>query len=185
MLPSTGADPVEKAARTLVTAEGKPSELTKEILGTVVTERNIFSHAVTITEEAVAREEGPLHDLWQRFKRALEGLGAARLVVQAGIVDFEPGRVEVRHKLRLLQGGSELFPVSEETVNGKLAENWCYLLRPGGAAPLSLAPMVACAVSDESNRQEVFVARTISFEPGTRVDAIGVTSKSKLKLKVP
>ena len=184
MLPSNATDGAVKAARSLVTAEGKPSDLTREILTTIVAERNVFSHAVTPSEEAIAQAEGPIHGLWQRFKDAIRDLGESRLVVQAEILDFEPTGL-VRYKVRLLQGGSDLFPVREETVKGKLLENWCYLLRPGSSAPLPLAPVVSCSYSNESERREVFVARTLSMDPGAKLEAMGVTSTTKTKLKVP
>lgn len=184
MLPASSSDAAVQAARSLVTVDGKPSDLTKEIQETIVPDRNVFSHAVTPTEEAIAQAEGPLHGLWQRFKRAIEGLGASQLVVRAELVDFETTG-NARYKLRILQGGSDHFPVREETVRGKLLENWCYLLRPDGAIPLALAPVVSCSYSEESQRREVFVARTLAVDPGAKIDAMGVVSTTKIKLKVP
>ncbi len=110
----------------------------------MVAERNAFAHGVTATEESIVQAELPLHDLLhlQRFKQALEGLTTSRLVVRADMVDVENDG-KVRYKLRILQGGNDHFPVREETVQGKLAEEWCYLLRPGGALPLALSPVVA------------------------------------------
>jgi len=184
MLPPTSSDAAITAARALVTVDGKPSDLTREIQETIVPDRNVFSHAVTPTQEAIAQAEGPLHGLWQRFKRALDGLGESQLVSRAELLDFEPSG-KARYKLRVLQGGSDHFVVREETVRGKLEENWCYLLRGRDTAPLPLAPIVSCAYSEETQRREVFVARTIALEPGAKVDAMGVGSTTKLKLKLP
>jgi type I restriction enzyme R subunit len=183
LLPANSNDGAVVAARSLVTVDGKPSLLTKEIQD-MVPDRNDFAHGVTATEESVVQAEAPLHDLWQRFKQALEGLTTSRLVVRADMVDFEADG-KVRYKLRILQGGNDHFPVREETVQGKLAEEWCYLLRPGGALPLALSPVVACAYSEESQRREVFVARTLGVEPGSKIDAMGITSQTKRKLSVP
>ena len=183
MLPVDSGDVAVQAVRALVTADGKPSELTREIQDTVVPERNVFSHGVTPSQEAIAKAEGPLHVLWQRFKQAIGCLADTRLVARAELLDYDPAGV-ARYKLRLLQGGSDHFPVKEETVNGKLMENWCYLLREG-APPLLLSPVVSCAYSDESGRREVFVARSLALEPGAKVDAMGIASTTKLTLVVP
>lgn len=183
MLPADSTDVAVQAVRAMVTPDGEQSSLAREIQETIVTERNIFSHGVTPNEEAIAKAEGPLHELWQRFKNALGPLADTRLVARAELVDFDQTGV-ARYKLRMLQGGSDHFPVREETLSGKLIENWCYLLREG-APPLLLAPVVSCFYSQESGRREVFVARTLALDPGTKVDAMGVTTTSKLKLVVP
>jgi hypothetical protein len=167
-----------------VTADGKQSDLAREILETIVADRNVFSHAVTPSQEAIAQAEGPIHGLWQRFKQAMKGFGESELVVAAELLDFETSGV-TRYKVRVLQGGSEHFVVREQTLHGKLDKDWCYLLRPGGAPPLSLAPVVSCTYSADSDKREVFLARTLPTDVGTKIDALGVTSTTKIKIAPP
>ncbi len=184
LLPPGGLDPASRPGRALVTADGKQSDLTKEIFETVVPARNVFSHAVTRNEEAVAQAEHALHALWRRFEQALEGLSELKLVVRVVLQDFDVSGGPARYQVRVLQGGSDHFPVREERVQGKLLENWCYLLRPSGA-PISLAPVLSCSYSHASGRREVFVARTLSLAPGAELETMGVASTTKGKVKVP
>ena len=105
-------------------------------------------------------------------------------MVRVDLLDYEVSNGTARYKVRLLQGGSDHFPVREETVQGKLLEGWCYLLRPD-AAPIALAPVVSCSYSATIGRHEVFVARTLSVVAGEELETMGVASTTKGKLKVP
>lgn len=180
MLPAGSPDPAAQAGRALLTPEGRPSDLAREIQDTV-RDRNTFAHAVTPAEEAIAEDEAPLHALWQRFKKAVEPLSKTRLVAQSKFVDFDLQGLKWRYSLRVLEGPSEIFRRTEETLTGKLAEKWCYLLRKG-SPPLLLAPIVACEYNPQSAAHEVFVARTMALESGAKVEMIGVKSAVKTKL---
>jgi type I restriction enzyme R subunit len=183
LLPAASTDQATRAVRALVTEGGKPSELARAIETEVVVERNVFAHAVTATTEEVADAEGSLHQLWQRFEAALEGLREHPLVVRAAVVDFQPGG-PARYKLRYLEGGNDHFPVREQAVEGHLEENWCYLLRDVGP-PVPLAPVMSCHFSKTTERRELFFARTLSLTPGARIDAVGAASTTREKLVVP
>jgi hypothetical protein len=184
LLPDGSADPSVCAVRSLVTSEGKPSALALAIKDGVVEERNLFSHTVTLTTEAVVKGETELQELWRRFERELTGLREARLVTRAAIVSTDMKAGNARYQVRNLHGSSDHFPVREETVHGDLLESWCYLLRPNGSA-LSLAPMVFCSALEDGSGRDVFMCRKIELAPGKNIEAMSVTKQTRTRLKTP
>ncbi len=183
LLPSDDDDPLVRSLRTLVNADGSRSELAREIETKVIPDRNIFSHTVTATEEAIAEGETELRDLWQRFERALDGLRGARLSAKAGLVDHFPESGTATYQVRQLHGTPAHFPIREATVRGKLEEQWGYLLQ--GDRPISLAPIVACAVPDGGDRHDVYLARVIELTKGNTIEAVPVSGTGKKKLRAP
>ncbi len=181
-LPADAADPVTRAARAFVTPEGKASELTRA-LEAVVTDRNDFSHGVTASESAFAADEAPLHALWHRLCDALAPLAACELVSPAAVLDAPDATGTMLYQVRVHQGSSDRFPVDTRRIAGSLHAPWCYLLRPD-ATPLALDPVVACLHDDGTGAAALFLARTLSFDAGAKVDAMAVASSSKARLVV-
>ncbi|MEP7122433.1 MAG: type I restriction endonuclease subunit R [Byssovorax sp.] len=182
-LPASSTDPAARAARSLVTPDGKQSALAKEIAA-VVPERNTFSHAVIASEEALVDDEAPLHALWKRIKEALAPLSECELVSQSSIVDFNHEARTSTYKVRMHQGPADLFPIEQREISGRIEKGWCYLLREG-RSPLSLAPVVRCAVPPASGVHELFMARQLELAPGAKVDLLGVKSDNKIKVILP
>ncbi|XXU74406.1 type I restriction endonuclease subunit R [Sorangium sp. So ce1151] len=184
LLPASSTDPVVRAARMLVTSDGEQSALAKELAADVVPDRNTFAHAVVASEEAVARDEAPLHALWKRIKEALAPLSECELVSQVSILDVDLEKGTITCNVRVHQGSADLFPIARREVAGKLEKSWCYLLRTG-KPPLPLTPLVMCTVPEGSGMHEVFMARVLDVSPGAKVELLGVKSKHKVKMAVP
>ncbi len=182
-LPAGGDDAVTRAARAFVTPEGRPSELALAVEA-VVPDRNSFSHGVTASEESLAADEAPLHALWRRITQALAPLAGCELVSRAGVLDLPDAAGVIPYQLRVHQGPSDRFPIVTRPLAAKLEARWCYLLRPGAAAP-ALDPVVACEHDESAGSPTLFLARTLSFEAGARVEAMAVATTTKRKLAVP
>ncbi len=176
-------DAVTRAARAFVTPEGRPSELALAVEA-VVPDRNSFSHGVTASEESLAADEAPLHALWRRITQALAPLAGCELVSRAGVLDLPDAAGVIPYQLRVHQGPSDRFPIVTRPLAAKLEARWCYLLRPGAAA-LALDPVVACEPDESAGSPTLFLARTLSFEAGARVEAMAVATTTKRKLAVP
>ena len=165
---------------TVETPETRPVSVSRP----VVPERNMFSHAVIASEEAVVDDEAPLHALWKRIKEELAPLSECELVSQSSIVDFDLEKQTSTYKVRLHQGPADLFPIAQREILGRLEKGWCYLLR-AGRPPLSLAPVVRCAVPPASGVHELFMARLLEVTPGAKVELLGLKSENKMKVVLP
>ncbi len=182
-LPIDRSDPVVTSVRALVTDDGKRSTLARTIETEVIPERNVFSHAVTATEEVVAAAEDELKALWAQLERDLDGLRSARLVAVAGMVDADPAAGTVRYQVRELHGSPAHFPIREATLRDKLDEKWTYILR--GDRALSLAPVVACMLNEDGAGHGLFLAREVGSAAGQMVETVSLTSGAKRKIKAP
>lgn len=179
-LPEDHQDAVARSVRSLVTPEGAQSELALAIREKVIPDRNVFSHTVTPTEEAVIEAEEELGVLWRKLERSLDGLRGAPLVARADLRDHDPTKGTARYQVRHLHGSPTHFPIREETVRGKLEKGWAYVLR--GDRPLSLAPIVACAPIEGGARHDVFVAAEVDLASDKDVAVIQLSGDEKRKL---
>ncbi|XXX40273.1 type I restriction endonuclease subunit R [Sorangium sp. So ce117] len=181
-LPPDANDPVVTSVRALVTADGKRSALAHAIETEVIPDRNMFSHSVTATEEAVAATEQQLKELWTQLERDVEGLRCTQLVALAGLVDADPTAGTVRYQVRQLHGSPAHFPIREVTLRDRLEEGWTYILH--GDRALSLAPVVACVANDDGAGHGLFLAREVGAGSEKAVETVSLTSGAKRKIKV-
>jgi hypothetical protein len=77
-----------------------------------------------------------------------------------------------------------LFLIEQREVSGKLEKGWCYLLCEG-RPPLSLAPVVRCAVPAARGVHELFMARILEMAPRAKVELLGLKTENKIKVTLP
>jgi type I restriction enzyme R subunit len=184
LLPSSENHPVARAARALVTPDGKPSALALELQTEAVAFRNKIVHPKSpLRDEAIAARELHMNELWARFKVALAPLTELRLVSLERIIDFGDGEGAFRYSLRDHQGDRETFPLAEVTLEARLKKEWCYF-QHDKTEPLLLWPIVSCHFVEEANRYEICLARALAFEQGSKVEALAVPSGASRKIKV-
>jgi type I restriction enzyme R subunit len=182
LLPDASEAPEVRAVHAFVDDLGKPSELTKHLQTEIVPYRNTYTHGVTATEEQVAEREPAVHESWKRVKDALAPLADVTVVSYAKIIEARQSGVH-RYSVRVHRGDSSIFVLDERDVAGAMEKEWCYLVRDG-RAPLLLAPVMFCRAEKDWTR-EIFVARTLQIEPGSKVDAMGLVTDHKTTILVP
>jgi type I restriction enzyme, R subunit len=184
LLPREDGHPIVRAARQLVTDQGKPSELTKTLQQHVVPLRNDKTHGVTVAEEALAQHEVPLREHWQRLKSALSPLVEMRLLSKANLKDFSPDGSGV-YNVRDLTGDRTHFQIKEVRVHGKLEDHWVYWLKSEGSKALSLRPMCMVKYRDAAGAREIFLPRTLELGPGKEIELMQLTGSETIKETVP
>ncbi len=182
LLPKDSDDPVVLAARCFVDDRNKPSKIARELEADVVPQRNVFGHGVKASEQQVIVHEKPMNDAWKRLLVGLKPLRSVRMVSRDKMLDAHDDGT-YSYQVRLHMGDAERFRVEDVRVTNKLAEPWAYLVRPDESA-LSLRPAVFLHYVPETGKHEVFLARTLGFESGTKIDAMGLISTSKTKIKL-
>lgn len=105
----------------------------------------------------------------------------ARLVSKSKLLDHDPKAGTARYEVRELHGSPAHFPIREETVRGKLEDEWAYVVR--GDRPLSLEPVVMCSPVDAGARHDVFVANQMSAAGDKGVGYVRLSSGEKKKGK--
>lgn len=180
-IPEDPQDPLVHSVRALVTADGGRSPLATSIAEQVIADRNVFSHTVTATDEAVIAAEDELRDLWRTLERSVEGLRSARLIARAGLLDHDPRAGSARYQVRTLHGNPTHFPIREETVRGKLEDGWAYVMR--GDKPLSLSPVIACVSTEGGKRHDVFVADQVVMGGDKPVSVVSLSGSEKRKVE--
>jgi hypothetical protein len=184
LLPRDDAHPIVRAARQLVTDQGKPSDLTTALQQHVVPLRNDKTHGVTVAEEALAQHELPLREHWQRLKAALSPFLELRLLAKANLKDFSADGSGL-YNVRDLTGGGEHFQVKEVRVHGKLEDHWVYWLEGDGSRPLPLSPMCRVVYRDAAGRRELFLPRTLELAAGKQIELMQLTGSQTIKETVP
>jgi type I restriction enzyme R subunit len=185
LLPPESSHPLVRAARQFVTGGGKPSELTKSLQERVVPLRNDNTHGVTVDEEALAHQELPLREEWQRLKAALSPLMEMRLLSRAKLKEYEETSGTAVYNVRELMGSQELFAVKEARIQGKLDENWAYWQHGDGSRALPLTPMCMVVYRDAAGRRELFMPRTLELKPGQKIELMQLTGSETRKETVP
>jgi type I restriction enzyme, R subunit len=180
LVPEAATDPIARAARSLVTGKGKPSEIAT-LARVAVKQRNDVSH-MSVTEAACAAMEGEVHAAGRSIEAAFVDLSACEMISQVAIekADFKAGTTRCR--VRIHQGAQSPFEIKTREVQGSLDMQWCYLLREG-KPPLSLSPVLLCIAADNGGH-EVFLVRALGVKPGEKVEIVGVTG-GKTKVALP
>jgi len=185
LLPRSSSDPVMGALRNLVRNDGQRSALSERVRGAVHERNRLIGHGITLSDEAYRAQEEVLGQLLDEFLKLLEPLKQARLVSVAEIESLEADDDGVRYALYCHQGVTEHFPIGHESLEARLARDWCYLL-VHGRAPLCLAPIVAARTCESCGRVEVFLSEGLWLGPkGAEARLRGVTSNHEALIRVP
>lgn len=154
------------------------------IANEIVPLRNKLKHGSNLPEAWFRDTEPSLEAVDHDLRRALEPLLECELFC---VRETRPGEREAYlYDLRVLHGGGSFFRRRSLETSVKLTQGWAYLELPGvGAAPLRLAPGIAC-VEDQANEQvRLFFSRTLALAEGDRLVLQAVLGVDDLKERVP
>lgn len=174
--------PVAVAARALLDAKGKRSELLTRIQDEVVPLRNTHAHTTTRSEEALAAKEKPLAEVWHRLKKAMSPFRQLRLASRTEFLKLEADQT-YRFKVRLHEGGNIYSPIREVVVDTALEEEWCYLIDDDGRC-LSMLPILTCIFDEKAERPTLFIARSLGMNPGDKYELQSMATSTKVKRKI-
>jgi hypothetical protein len=155
-------------------------------LESVTTVRNQQAHGRPQGQDEVNEAVIAMMDALRQLQQSLLPLSEARLISQQGIRrERRDGTTE--YSVREHVGASEVFTVVNQQFRHKLFEReWCYFDRLLGDEPVLLAPWVYSSRCPRCDRNEVFVAPTLSLnEQGDEIDLRGVTTDHELTVTVP
>ncbi|HYO56934.1 diguanylate cyclase [Archangium sp.] len=184
LLPRSSSEPVMGALRSLVRNDGQRSALSERVREAVHERDRLIGQGITLSDDAYREQEEVFGKLLDEFLKLLEPLKQARLVSVAEIESLEADDDSVRYALYGHQGATEHFPIGHESIEARLAREWCYLLVQGRA--LCLAPVVAARTCESCGRVEVFLAEGLWLGPkGTEARVRGVTSNHNASIRVP
>ncbi|MDP3277936.1 MAG: type I restriction endonuclease subunit R [Deltaproteobacteria bacterium] len=184
LLSSESADPLVKMARAFVDERGKMSSLAIELQSEVIPLRNRFSHGVVVSDDVSLPVEGPLRERWNTLRAILAPLRRATLFTRAEIKDVRPDGTGARCSIRVLHGSSAFFACEEKTLPHAASEEWCWLLTESGEI-LRMEPLLLLAATGGAPPSEVFVARSLSLEPGAKIDMMASSSGTEKKQRRP
>jgi type I restriction enzyme R subunit len=184
LLPADSTDPLVLMARAFVDARGKMSALAIELQSEVIPLRNRFAHGVVVSDDVSLPVEGPLRERWNALRALLAPLRRATFFVRAEIKDVRPDGTGARCSIRVLHGSSAFFPCEDKTLPYAPSQDWCWLLRESGEL-LPMEPLFFLGATGGAPPAEVFVARSLSLEPGARIDMLASSSDAERKQRRP